>query len=388
MEGYKRAPRFKSYSARSKTFTPKIRKSLKRRKIDLNQDTEEETNRFTLKFQLVTEIQDLQKELAILRQIYNQQLLNYEEKTQKEISYQMKYKPSLTQKTKDQHELPFRVCELQGEVDEIDQQITFFKTLFTREKRDQIGSEVEEQKREVVHLKAQIQDITLDSELIFSSKEWEEMKKREHYMNTMKEAIKEHNNELKQLRKEGRKMMNEAKILQQKKDPIEEKIIEINKLNRRVENLKKQKEKKNEELDELKKNFEEKMFIISSFKDSSSSSPRKEKRKQKEKPRKTYQQENDEKEQQNEEEKYERKDHYYYQYQQNDEREPEETEDSTIFQMTQNKNVMKENEQQQQQNYYYDNNQQNNENIHNNKENLQDNDDGPHQNPPYDDVEP
>ena len=137
----------------------------------------------------------------------------------------MKYKPSLTQKTMEQRELPFRVCELQGEVDEIDQQITFFRSLFTKENRDQIGTEVEEQKREVVHLKAQIQDITLDSELIFSSNEWEEVKKREQYMNIMKETIKEHNAELKQLRKEGRKMMSEAKILQQKKDPIEEKLI-------------------------------------------------------------------------------------------------------------------------------------------------------------------
>ena len=242
-----------------------IRRSKRRAKSSQYDDFDDETTKIDQKFRLLQEINQIKSDIDELNEIFEEQIIKQKIEQNKELRYQRKYKPELAAQIEEYTELPNRVLSLQDTINELEQQISFFSSLYSKENLQKIQQEVDEQKVDLTYLKSKIEDISLDSELTFTSPEWAEAEKRMHYLDVLKESEKHYKQEVKTLRKEGKELLQNFIENGKVQDPVEANQIELAQLETKLRALQNSEEMKKIELEKTKSDFEKKQMLLQSI---------------------------------------------------------------------------------------------------------------------------
>ena len=220
------------------------------------------------KLDLITEIRNIKRDIAAFEQnlrskeeIYDKQM----EKTLKD-PYNRVYDDDEKKEVEKFNKNASQVQILQSNVEELDTQIQFFKTLFSEDSLTKIQDEVFNQKQIHQDLLTDIQTITEDNELLLCDIEGNCLADKIQETIELKSLTQNYQQEIKTLRKEGKDLMEEATEIQ-KNDPIDKNKKQIVLLNNVLERVKRRRILKERDANEISKRREVQQAISKNVKE-------------------------------------------------------------------------------------------------------------------------
>ena len=247
---------------------PKIpysaRKSINFQKVNENNySNDDQQTTFALeKLDLVNEIKQIKKDIEANSKVLRKKERIYNKKMDKALKDP--YNRTLNSEDKKEVEQfnqnAGKVQMLQSNIEELDTQIRFFKSLFSEDSLTKIQDEVQAQKRIHSDLLADIQSLTEDNELLLCDIEGQCLAEKIQRMMEYKSLEKKHKDEVKGLKKEGRKLMKEAEEMQ-KNDPIDKNKKEVVLLRNQLMKLQRRRSIKERDSNENSKRKEVQMAI-------------------------------------------------------------------------------------------------------------------------------
>ena len=191
------------------------------------------------KLELINEIRDIKRDIAAYEQTLRDKEEVYDKQMEKTLKdpYNRVYDDDQKKEVEKFNKNANQVQVPQSNIEELDTQIQFFKTLFSEESLVKIQDEVFGQKQIHNDLLNDIQTITENNELLLCDIEGTGLAEKIQETMDLKSLTQNYQQEIKTLRQEGKDLMEEASELQ-KNDPIDKnkkQLVLLNNVLQRVQ---------------------------------------------------------------------------------------------------------------------------------------------------------